>query len=61
MWTVYGILTLAIQPGILQIVERIEFDNPQDCFREAMVIMQDADDPRGMACVPIPTDKKEDA
>jgi hypothetical protein len=61
MWTVYGILTLAIQPGILQIVERIEFDNPQDCFREAMVIMQDADDPRGMACVPIPQDEKGDA
>jgi hypothetical protein len=61
MWTVYGILTLAIQPGILQVVEKIKFDNPQDCFREAMVIMQDANDPRGMACVPILTEKGEDA
>jgi len=58
MWTVYGILTLAIQPGILQIVEKGEYTNPQDCFREAMVIMQDADDPRGMACVPIPQEGK---
>jgi hypothetical protein len=61
MWTVYGILTLAIQPGMLQIVDRIEFDNPQDCFIEAMIIMQDANDPRGMACVPIPIEKGEDA
>lgn len=53
MWVVYGILTLALQPGVLQVVERIEYDNPQDCFKKAMVVMQDADDPRGMACVPI--------
>ena len=60
MWMVYGILTLAIQPGVLQIVEKKEFDNPQDCFKEAMIVMEDKTDPRGMACVPIPSDKKAD-
>jgi len=58
VWLVYGIITLAIQPGVLQIVERKEYTNPQDCFEDAMVIMADAEDPRGMACVPIPSDKK---
>lgn len=58
MWTVYGIITIAIQPGVLQIIDRQEFKNPQDCFKEAMVLMKDAEDPRGMACVPIPNDKK---
>ena len=58
MWTVFGIITIAIQPGVLQIIDRKEFENPQDCFNEAMVLMQDAEDPRGMSCVPIPDDKK---
>jgi hypothetical protein len=58
MWTVIGIITLAIQPGILQIVEKKDFASPQDCFNEAMVIMADAEDPRGMACVPIPQEGK---
>jgi len=58
MWTVIGIITIAIQPGILQIVEKKDFNNPQDCFNEAMVIMADAEDPRGMACVPIPKQGK---
>jgi hypothetical protein len=57
-WIVYGIITIVIQPGVLQIVERKEYANPQDCFRDAMVLMADAEDPRGMACVPIPSDKK---
>tara|TARA_Y100000004_G_C8730221_1_gene333972 strand:- start:130 stop:315 length:186 start_codon:yes stop_codon:yes gene_type:complete len=58
MWVVYGIITIAIQPGVLQIIDRKEFKNPQDCFEEAMVIMQDKEDPRGMACVPVPDDRK---
>jgi len=57
MWIIYGIITIAIQPGVLQIVDRKEYINPQDCFRDAMEIMADAEDPRGMACVPIPSDK----
>ena len=57
MWVVYGIITVVLQPGILKIVERKEFKDPQACFREAMAIMADEKDPRGMACVPIPTDK----
>jgi hypothetical protein len=58
MWIIYGIITIALQPGVLQIVERKEYNDPQDCFRDAMVIMADADDPRGMACVPIPQEGK---
>jgi len=58
MWIIYGIITIALQPGVLQIVERKEYNDPQDCFRDAMVIMADADDPRGMACVPIPQQGK---
>lgn len=58
MWIIYGIITIAIQPGVLQIVERKEYNDPQDCFKDAMVIMADADDPRGMACVPIPQQGK---
>jgi len=58
MWVIYGIITIALQPGVLQIVERKEYNDPQDCFRDAMVIMADADDPRGMACVPIPQQGK---
>lgn len=54
MWIIYGIITIAVQPGLLQIVERKEYNDPQDCFKDAMVIMADANDPRGMACVPIP-------
>ena len=58
MWIIYGIITIALQPGVLQIVERREYNDPQDCFRDAMVLMADAEDPRGMACVPIPQDGK---
>ncbi len=58
MWIIYGIITIALQPGVLQIVERKEYNDPQDCFKDAMVIMADADDPRGMACVPIPQQGK---
>lgn len=58
MWLIYGIITIAVQPGLLQIVERKEYNDPQDCFKDAMVIMADADDPRGMACVPIPQQGK---
>jgi hypothetical protein len=58
MWLIYGIITIAVQPGLLQIVERKEYNDPQDCFRDAMVLMADAEDPRGMACVPIPQEGK---
>jgi len=58
MWIIYGIITIALQPGVLQIVECKEYTNPQDCFKDAMVIMADAEDPRGMACVPIPQQGK---
>ena len=58
MWLVYGIITIAIEPGVLQIIDRKQYANPQDCFSDAMVLMADAEDPRGMACVPIPSDKK---
>ena len=58
MWIIYGIITLTVQPGLLQIVERKEYNDPQDCFRDAMVIMADKEDPRGMACVPIPQEGK---
>ena len=44
---------------MLQIIDRKEFENPQDCFKEAMVLMQDAEDPRGMSCVPVPDDRKQ--
>jgi len=54
MWLIYGIITIAVQPGLLQIVDRKEYTNPQDCFKDAMIIMADESDPRGMACVPIP-------
>ena len=53
MWTIFGLITLAIQPGIFQVLEQKKFDNPQDCFQEAMVLMQNEADPRGMVCVPI--------
>ena len=58
MWIIYGIITIVLQPGVLQIVERKEYTNPQDCFKDAMVIMADTNDPRGMACVPIPQEGK---
>lgn len=58
MWIIYGIITIAVQPGLLQIVERKEYNDPQDCFRDAMVLMADSEDPRGMACVPIPQEGK---
>jgi len=58
MWIIYGIITIALQPGVLQIVERKEYNDPQDCFKDAMVIMADVEDPRGLGCVPIPQDGK---
>ena len=57
MWIIYGIITVAIQPGILQIVDRKEYTNPQECFKDAMVIMADEKDARGMSCIPIPAGK----
>jgi len=53
MWITLGIFTIALQKGILQIVDTKEFENPQDCFQEAITVMANNDDPRGMACVPI--------
>ena len=58
MWIIYGIITIALQPGVFQVVERKEYTNPQDCFKDAMVIMADTNDPRGMACIPIPQQGK---
>ena len=58
MWTIYGIITIALQPGMLQIIEQKKYEKPQDCFADAMVMMQDEEDPRGMSCIPIPDDKK---
>jgi hypothetical protein len=59
MWITLGIYTIALQVGILRIVETQEFDNPEDCFKQAFMVMQDDTDPRGMACVPILKDAQE--
>jgi hypothetical protein len=56
MWITLGVYALALQQGIFQIVETKEFNNPEDCFREALIVMNDPEDPRGMLCLPI---KKE--
>ena len=56
MWITLGVYALALQQGIFQIVETKEFNNPEDCFREALIVAQDTNDPRGMLCVPV---KKE--
>lgn len=56
MWITLGVYALALQQGIFQVVETKEFNNPEDCFREALIVAQDANDPRGMLCVPV---KKE--
>ena len=52
MWITLGIYAIALQQGIFQIVETKEFMNPEDCFREALVVMQDDTDKRGMLCIP---------
>ena len=53
MWITLGVYTIALQVGILKIVETQEFEKPEDCFKQAFMIMQDENDPRGMACVPV--------
>jgi hypothetical protein len=56
MWITLGIYAIALQQGIFQVLETKEFPNPEDCFREALIVAQDTSDPRGMLCVPV---KKE--
>ena len=56
MWITLGIYAIALQQGIFQVVETKEFNNPEDCFREALVVAADPADIRGMLCVPV---KKE--
>jgi hypothetical protein len=56
MWITLGVYAIALQQGIFRVVEIKEFNNPEDCFREALVIAADDNDPRGMLCVPF---KKE--
>jgi len=56
MWITLGVYAIALQQGIFQIVETREFNNPEDCFREALIVMNDSKDARGMLCLPI---KKE--
>ena len=52
MWITLGVYALAIQQGVFQVVETKEFNNPEDCFKEALVVMTDENDPRGMLCMP---------
>ena len=52
MWITLGVYAIALQQGIFQIVETQEFTNPEDCFRQALIVMNDANDPRGMLCLP---------
>ena len=56
MWVTLGIYAIALQQGVFQVVETKEFNNPEDCFREALIVAQDTSDRRGMLCVPV---KKE--
>lgn len=56
MWITLGIYAIALQQGIFQVVETKEFSNPEDCFREALVVAADAEDTRGMLCVPVKKD-----
>jgi hypothetical protein len=52
MWITLGVYAIALQTGIFKVVDTKEFNNPEDCFREALVVMQDENDPRGMLCLP---------
>ena len=52
MWITLGVYAIALQQGIFQIVETQEFNNPEDCFRQELIVMQDENDLRGMLCVP---------
>ena len=56
MWVTLGIYAIALQQGIFQVVETKEFTNPQDCFKEALVVAEDTTDIRGMLCVPVKKD-----
>lgn len=52
MWTVFGVIYLVLGPNLLKVVGTKEYQNPQDCFRDAMVVMADKEEPHHMACVP---------
>ena len=53
MWAVVGILYIVIGPTMLQITGTKEYNDPQQCFAEAMAVMADTENPNNMACVPV--------
>jgi len=48
-----------ISPGVMQLVETQEYLKPEDCFKDAVVVMADAQNPAHMACLPILKEVKE--
>ena len=53
MWITLGVLYVFIEQGIMQITGTKEYENPEDCFREAVAVMADETNQVHMACVPI--------
>lgn len=53
MWAVVGILYIVIGPTMLQITGTKEYNDPQQCFADAMAVMADKENPNNMACVPV--------
>jgi hypothetical protein len=53
MWKIAGIYYLIVAQNMFQVVDMHYFETPQECFMQAMSIMEDNQDPRNMACVPI--------
>lgn len=59
MWITLGILYVFTAPGVMQLVKTQEYLKPEDCFKDAVVVMTDAQNPAHMACLPILKEVKE--
>lgn len=52
MWLIVGFMYLALGEGHLQVLENVVYEDPRDCFKDAMEIMARKDDIK-MGCIPV--------
>jgi hypothetical protein len=58
MWLIVGILYMGLGDGHIQVFENIVYEDPRDCFSDAMEIMARKEDLK-MGCIPVFIEEQE--
>lgn len=52
MWLIVGILYIGLGEGQLHVFENIVYEDPRECFQDAMEVMARKEDLK-MGCIPV--------